>query len=494
MARDRRRRQYNALVASAQVVTAAEWNDRPRGEAWHNEAWRFYDQEGPFRFAITWKANATSRVRLCAARLMPGGDEPEVVTDGLAAELVDKLAGGTGGQASLLKSCSTHLNVPGTGWIVFVPKDEADPEPDLGEATCLFLSDDEIQVQAGVYQQQVASGKWESLPANTVVIQIWREHERYRWKPDSPARAALPVLRELDMLNRHIYASGISRLAGNGIFLYPSDASLPVKEEHKDAPDPFSALLVEAMTTPLADPGNASAVVPLPLGVKKELIEYFKHLTFSTPFDDRVLDLRDAALRRLGITMDMPAEILLGLGDINHWGQWQIEETGLKIHIDPDMELICHAFTTGYLQPGLRAALDPEADQYIVWYDTSELAVRPDKSGNTIEAYDRLEASGEALRRETGLDDGDKPGPAEIERRVLLDTLKALPSYAPVILPLLFPGIQIPAGGSGTPLPDSEPVISPSESPEAPQPAAPPELDNPNPAPPVASLAKLNGR
>ena len=34
---------------------------------------------------------------------------------------------------------------------------------------------------------------------------------------------------------------------------------------------------------------------------------------------------------------------------MNHWGAAQVEESGIKLHIAPDAETICHALTKGYL-------------------------------------------------------------------------------------------------------------------------------------------------
>src|SRR5690606_8677023 len=38
---------------------------------------------------------------------------------------------------------------------------------------------------------------------------------------------------------------------------------------------------------------------------------------------------------------------------------WQVEETGIKIHIAPFAELITHSLTTGYLIPYLKSAGAP---------------------------------------------------------------------------------------------------------------------------------------
>jgi hypothetical protein len=120
------------------------------------------------------------------------------------------------------------------------------------------------------------------------------------------------------------------------------------------------------------------------------------------------------------------------MGEVNHWGAWQIEESGLKLHVAPKMELICRELTRTFLAPAL-AAGGEDPDSAVVWYDLSELQVRPDRSSSTMELYDRGEASGAALRRETGADDTDKPDEAEL-REWAVRKLLGSPLTAPLVL------------------------------------------------------------
>ena len=67
----------------------------------------------------------------------------------------------------------------------------------------------------------------------------------------------------------------------------------------------------------------------------------------------------------------------------------------------------------------------------------SELTLRPDRSDNAIQLYDRMEIDGAALRRETGFDEADKPSEEELREQALKVIIKTLPSGAPSALPLL---------------------------------------------------------
>ena len=240
-------------------------------------------------------------------------------------------------------------------------------------------------------------------------------------------------MRELELVNRKIQAEYLSRLASAGLIGIPDEITFPVREEFADAPNPLVAEFIEVAATAIEKPGTASSVIPIPITGPAEAIDAIKHIDFTLKIDEKIIEKRDSAIKRLATKLDMPAEILLGMGDVNHWGAWQLEEGALKTHIAPVAELICDSLTRGYLQPRLAASGEDPAD-WVVWYDMSELALRPDRSANATEAYDRLELSGEAFRRELGFDEDDKPEGDDLKEQGLKIIVKTLPSGASAAL------------------------------------------------------------
>src|SRR5688500_1979778 len=109
--RARTRPRPDPLVASATLIEKTQLSDPTllQSEKWQDEAWKFLDELGEFNFGVTWLSQALSRVRLMAAEQVPGGDEPEPLTDGPAVELVEQLGGGIGGRAALLESLGVQL-------------------------------------------------------------------------------------------------------------------------------------------------------------------------------------------------------------------------------------------------------------------------------------------------------------------------------------------------------------------------------------------------
>lgn len=471
-------RTQRSITAAAINVTEQKRQDPStrtiQSLPWQMEAWGFYDDLGEFRFGVTWKAEMTSRIRLRAARLTPDSDEPEIQDSGLAVDFVSELAGGIGGQSELISTLSVFLSVPGEGYLI------GEKEKPGGKNTWQARSIDEVQYASGIWKVLSSDGsqKWRELPSDHLVIRVYRPHKRYRALADSPARAASKAMRELELVNRHIQAGYLSRLASAGVLLLPEEITFPVREEFEDAPDPFIREWVEIAAEAIRTPGTAAAVVPIPMRIPGEMIDKVKHVDFTLKLDEKIIEKRESVIKRMATQLDLPAEILLGMGDLNHWTSWQIEESAVKTHITPDMEVIAYALTDGYLRPALRAAGEPDADEWVVWYDASEITLRPDRSEAARDAYDRLEASGEAYRREIGLDENDRPNDQELEAMVLkrlarepTTGFQALEKLTGEELP---EGLQVPDEADATPPEGDEPA---ADGPPATRDAPPPAPD-----------------
>lgn len=423
---------------------------------WQERAWDYYDRVGEFRFGVSWASNALSRVNLTAARPpQQVGDEPTglaydddemTATERRALELVGMIAGGASGQGQLLAEFGEHLSIAGFGWLVAEPNGDQNATE---YASWSVYSQDGLRVtntsDAQLIEVRTGAGRdgWRELHTNALVVKTWRKHPRRPWEPDAPVRGVLGVLEVIDLLSDHLTATGRSRLAGAGLLAIPSEAEFPdpppvegddpTQVTEQDRFDNFVSELTKAMTTPIRDRNNASAVVPLPLAIPGEYIDKLQHLTFSTPFDDRLETLMEQNIKRLALGLDMPPEVLTGMAGVNHWTAWQVEETAITLHVEPPAEIVCNALTEGFLRPALAAeGFDP--DGAMVWYDAQDLTTPPDKSTSAVAAYDRILLSADALRRETGFTKADAPNEEEFKQRVLLDAAKGAPTLAPSML------------------------------------------------------------
>lgn len=440
---------YSALTASARILPKDK-RFAPRYDTWQDQAWELWDRVGEFEYGTSWLANMMSRCRLLAAEVMPGGDEPKPIPTGPHAEAIERLAGGTAGQAQLLNNFSKHLSVPGECWLIGEP-----PASPLDEEIWSVRSANELQITTRRTARTARGARtnpsgygytptyevlegpnrdrdWRQLPPDTLIVRVWRSHPRYNWQADSPARHALGALVEVDAINKRILATVLSRLASNGILLYDKGRlSFPNRTNPSDPNqvDPFAQVLVEVASKGIADPTSPEAVLPIPIGFVIDDLEnvdpklLMQFIQGNVGVDEKMLAMRESAVRRLATSLDLPAEILLGIGDVNHWNAWFVEESAIKAHLEPDCQVICHSLTVGYLHPYLEAAgiplTGPNGGKVIVWYDPSEITQAPDNGERMIQAYDRMEISGAALRRGIGASDADAPSSSELTEQAL---------------------------------------------------------------------------
>ena len=418
----------NALTAAAAPVTSPRTELIRNTDTWQEEAWNYHEDLGEFRYAVDWESKRLSRVRLYAAKLEPGQDEPVRQDAGTAVDLLTSMAGGVAGQAAIMNGLGTQLSVPGEGYLIV--------ENINGIEQWSVRSNDEVRAARGGYEvadENAVNGgtNWRPLaPDSLRPLRVWRPNKRWHHIADSPARAARATMRELELVNRHIVAQYLSRLASAGVVMFPDEITFPVREEFADAPDPFMAEWIEIASEAIRTPGTAAGIVPLPMKLPGEWIDKVKHLDFTLKIDEKIIEKRDSAIKRLASQLNVPAEVLLGMSDLNHWNAWISDENSLKVDVAPDAELICQALTTGYLQPRLKASGVEDWATWVVWYDMSELTLRPDRSGDAVLLYDRLEINGAALRRETGFNEADKPSDEELKEQALKVIIKTLPSGA----------------------------------------------------------------
>lgn len=455
------------LVGAAQLLTNVD-NVMPyRLEAWQDEVWNFYTSLGEFNYGVEWFGEAVSRVRLKAAVVSANSDEPQIITSGPASDLISMLANGTDGQSQIMRSLAVQLSVAGDAFFIGREVSEIDQysgvlldaEPDESGRVWTVNPVNTVRQRysglrsfihkRGAYHKweiQVDETTWIKLPNESLICRIWDRNEQYPWRAMSPARAALPIMREIDMYNRQVIASLLSRIALNGVLLIPDEVVLPASPQYENEVDPFMAELIDIMRTAVQSPGSPASAAPVPLRIPAEFIDKVTHLKFATPLDERLFEQRSQALTRLATSLNLPAEIMTGLGQTNHWSSWHLTESAIKFHIVPKVEIITRCLTIGYLHPMLRALgeniRDNNGNRIIVWYDTSELTQRPDRSANAIRLREMLVINDDAVRRETGFSDTDVPTKKELEK-MILTKLSTMPQMAASALQLLT-GVVLP--------------------------------------------------
>ena len=445
-----------ALTAAATLVEQSKTLYIQR-ESWQQEAWAYYHSMGEYRYAIDWASSANSRVRLRAGRMDPGADEPEIIDSGPVADIVEGIGGGPGGQAQLMSRFTTLLQVPGDSYGFATGTGNL--------STWEVYSASIVKKQGNGLQVQSGPSEWRTVDfANTVPVRVYNADAERPWLATSPSQSIIGVLGEIDLYNRHIITTLTSRLASNGLLILPQEMSFVGTATSAQAPNALVPQLIEVAGQAIKNPGSAAAAIPIPLEVPAQFADVIRHLSFASEVSDKILEARDKALTRLARSLNVPAEILTGVGSVNHWGAWQIEDSAIKIHLSPIIETICNGLTVGYLEPALSAARitpDDSRSRYVVWYDVSELEQKPDRGERAVQLHDRVAITDAALREAGGFDEGAAPTPEEIKQQILTrlayngqqitDAMTALTGT-----PVSSPDPATPTGGSVNPPDASE--------------------------------------
>jgi hypothetical protein len=428
----------NGFLASAVRLPTASRNMAGRAEGWQSEAWAYWESVGELRYVSTWIGNVLSRARLtCAHRegrmLVP-------LATGPGAEAMDELYGGPQGQAEMLQALGVHLTVSGEAYVTNRASGDQWNTLASGKVTQQGGKAKVLRADFGL------EGGAQQLSGSDLVIRIWTPHPRDPSRPDSPVRSNLSTLAQIVGYDQHIAAQIRSRLSGAGILFLSNEVQFPAPPNMDPAASQaeiFMALLGESMMTPIQDPADPSATVPIVAMVPTESLGKNEHLKFWSDLDEKVVEMRDAAIKRLALGLDVPPEVLLGVADANHWNAWLSEESAVKAHLEPRLAIIAYALTEMYLRPSL-TDLVPDPENYFVIADTSSIRLRPNRSQEAIELYNLGELSGPALRRETGFQPEDAPAEEQVKEWILrkLATGSTSPEQTMAALKLL--GVNLP--------------------------------------------------
>jgi len=421
MARDRSSdvTHSSSLVPNA-VIAAAQRKDirSPRGKAnqirkdgWQERCWYFYDVIGEFYYGMNWLGNLLSRATLYVSK------NGKRVSSGPAALALNALFGGPIAQGEMLRQLGIHLGVAGEGYIVGVTRGSRDE--------WLVAANTRLQGSSD------AGFKLDGEPLNSpLILRVYRPHPLDPTAATSSARPALPILANLEGLAKRASADIDSRLTGNGLLFLPSEVSFPsmpvttnegepTQQDAYSGADGIQNRLIEAASIAIQDPDSAAAKVPLVMTMPGDRIDAVKHITFWSDFDEKMPELEDRAIRRLALALDMPPEALTGTGQMNHWNAWQLEEAAIKVHTEPMLNLITNALTEGFLWPVLQDENVADFQSYTIEADTTELRLRPNRSKEAQELYDRGALSLDAMLRENGFDPEDKMDTSELQNWLL---------------------------------------------------------------------------
>jgi|SRR5688572_12643917 len=376
----------NSLVAAAARISPQgqrTWlNYRFGDNTWQEECWRLYDVIGELRFAASWVGSACSRVRIYVAEVDKNGRVQQESTKAKVASLADTMFGGPPAKAEALRMLGINLTVAGDAYIVGKAGSESDPDQ------WFVVSCSEFKRYRGQLRYEWSDGTMGSIEEGDILIRVWTPHPRRHIWADSPVHSAMPMLWEIERLTRFVFAQIDSRLVSAGLLPIPKEASFVDEDGEVYGAEGLSDHLSRVGSMHLKGEGTAAGVMPTVVEMPTEALGKIQLIQFTSELSQQARELRQEAIQRFATAMDFPPEVLGGTGGTNHWSAWHIEESAVKIHIEPLMTRICDALTTAYLKPALKH-LKEDPDRFIFWYDTAPLTVRPERLKDTLNLFEK---------------------------------------------------------------------------------------------------------
>lgn len=379
---------------------------------WQQRSFDIYDAEGHLFYATNYIGGAMARIQLVGATKPKNHgnfEQPEILTTGPVADAIASIESPLSGQSGFLRQIGKNIFLTGESWIIASTETYPDGS---SQANWDAVSVDELVAEGGKQKRRRLPGQQpEDLPPGAVTFRIWKEHPRFSELADSGVRSCMELLEKIITLNRAEKAIARSQLAGSGILALPQELVPPAWQNQATVGNPMDAnplwqALAESMLAPLADESAPSAVMPLLLVGPGEIIKNIKYEPMKRSFDSAgaQASIRNA-IDQIANTLEIPKEILLGIGQSTHWTAWAIHDDVFQAHIKPLIELVCAGLTRTFMKQALAKFSDAELkangienrDDVIVWYDASQLVAPPDKIDKMLGLHDRFIVTDEAV-------------------------------------------------------------------------------------------------
>lgn len=466
-----------AMTAAGQRVDLTRAQPvRQHRMGWQEQAWEYRDTVPELQFVASFVRSSLGRLRVFAAERQPRGISPlpldrtpeqSAQTGNNKVKIQTDISAGTKSKAL---AASARLNFDRNGSTLLARLGENlefageaylfGEQGEDGEDWSI-RSISEIQIGHNVVRLMTpgAGTSYREVPASECeLLRLWNPHPRcYDW-PDSPIAALLETCQAMVLKSRRGRAHDRSRISKGKVLYLPDELSLqragqaPVTPETEGATeddDPFMDTLTSFMMTPISDDADPSAVVPIivrgPALAPDQATPMKDVIGTIDLHNDDPKDLeaaRDNLVAILARGIDLPPEVLTGIGDTNHWNGAVISAETVKSHIEPRAERMCDALTVAYLWPALKAMGVPrsEREKVCIWFDPSELMQDPDRGQAAKDAHEAGAISDESLRRALGFTEEDKP--SEVEKMIrTLTQGRAYEASIPVLI--AFSGLDL---------------------------------------------------
>jgi hypothetical protein len=447
------------ITASVKRYNTSQKEELRRQEAiarhntWQKDAWEYYDLIGEIWFGANLIAATTSRVRLYVGYIDDVTADPRPIREmgvvpaeiqDAAIDLLSYLDSHTlGGLSGLLKNMALNLFITGDGYLV---RDTSD----ILNEQWSFQSIDSIRIdrsRPGVYITGYPGQPVEDqhrLADNEYFARIYRQHPRFPDDADSSMRPQLDLCDELLLLSKSSRATIRSRL-NSGILFMPSELLTQNTGEDEDGSDIIDEL-TQAAITPIQHEDDPSAIMPPVLVGGKDSIAAVRHISLARSFDEKHQIQIQNVLDRILAGLDLPKDVVAGIGDLKYANASAVEDSLLQNHIQPMVLAICDALTRAYLHPLLVAqgAIEPTnplLSKIVIWYDPSAIASKPDRESSSRTGLENMALSNMAWRKANGYTENDAPSETEIAQKIAINRGSLSEAVSEAVLRTLIPHI-----------------------------------------------------
>ena len=428
----------SALTAATAMVDLREgssWKTWKFGNRdWQTEAWRLYDIVPEHHFLAGRIGDSVAQARLYVTEVDDTGEETGEVTE----DRIRRLAAvplGTGSQRDdNLRLAGIDLAVGGECWIVGEGAARSTPDKTEGNwfvvtGAAFSKTGDEVAVRR---PQTRGGSKLVLRDGVDILIRCWRPHPNDTDQADSFTRSAIVPLREIELLTKREFAELDSRLTGAGIMFLPEGIDFPRQEGDPEGMAGFMAYIQRAAAASMADQSRASAMVPIMATIPDHMIEHLDKLApinFWSDLSGEITPMKDKAIQRLASSAEIPAEVLTGIGDANHWTAWLISDEGIR-WIRGYLGLVADALTRGFLRRALEAMGVANPERYAFAFDTSALAAKPNRLDEAAQLHDRGLISDAELVKAAAFSIEQMPSTEERARQIVYRLVMAQPDLA----------------------------------------------------------------
>lgn len=440
-----RRTALAGATAMVDLGDGSSWKTWRFGNTdWQTEAWRLFDLVGELTKLSGRVGDSVSQARLYVTEVDETGEEQGEVQDQAIARLA-AVPLGTGSQRDdNLRLAGTDLAVGGECWIV---GEGAAKNPEKAEGSWFVVTGAALSREGGEVKvkrpKQRGGSKLTLRDGTDLLIRCWRPHPNDTDQATSFTRSAIVPLREIELLTKREFAELDSRLTGAGVMFLPEGIDYP---RHPDDPPGiagFMAYIQRAAAASMGDQSRASAMVPILATLPDHFLEHLDKLrpiNFWSELSAEITPMKDKAIGRVASMAEIPAEVLTGIADANHWTAWLISDEGIR-WIKGYLGLIADALTRGFLHRAI-PAVAPNADpkRYAFAFDTSTLASKPNRLEDATALHDRFLISDVELVKAGAFDPDVMPTTDQRVVQVLLKLIQTQPDL------IRDPAIQLALG------------------------------------------------